>query len=75
MTQTILVLGATGKTGRRLVPRLAARGVTVRAASRQSREGHTLFDWDPGARVPSPGGAGLPRFRTDCQDLGRCCIR
>jgi uncharacterized protein YbjT (DUF2867 family) len=46
MTQTILVLGATGKTGRRLVPRLAARGVTVRAASRQPREGHTLFDWD-----------------------------
>ncbi|WP_432935984.1 NAD(P)H-binding protein [Kribbella sp. CA-253562] len=39
---TILVLGATGKTGRRLVPRLRANGVEVRAAS---RSGETRFDW------------------------------
>jgi uncharacterized protein YbjT (DUF2867 family) len=40
---TILVLGATGKTGRRIVPRLRAAGVDVRAAS---RSGETRFDWD-----------------------------
>lgn len=43
---TTLVLGATGKTGRRLIPRLRLHGVPVRAASRSSR---TPFDWsDPG---------------------------
>lgn len=42
---TTLVLGATGKTGRRIVPRLRLRGVAVRAASRSSA---TAFDWtDP----------------------------
>lgn len=45
MTTTVLVLGATGKSGRRLVPLLQARGVTVRAASRQANAHHTLFDW------------------------------
>ncbi|MEU6129263.1 NAD(P)H-binding protein [Saccharopolyspora sp. NPDC047091] len=45
MTDTTLVLGATGKTGRRIVPRLRLRGVPVRAASRSSA---TRFDWhDP----------------------------
>ena len=39
---TILVLGATGKTGRRIIPRLRMRGVAVRAASRSSA---TAFDW------------------------------
>ncbi|GAA0490075.1 NAD(P)H-binding protein [Streptomyces stramineus] len=38
----ILVLGATGKTGSRVVPRLHALGHTVRAAS---RSGATRFDW------------------------------
>ena len=43
----ILVLGATGKTGRRLVPRLRLRGASVRAASRSSR---IRFDWsEPGS--------------------------
>jgi uncharacterized protein YbjT (DUF2867 family) len=42
----VLVLGATGKSGRRLVPRLAARGVSVRAASRRPGDGRVLFDWD-----------------------------
>ncbi|MDT0308927.1 SDR family oxidoreductase [Streptomyces sp. DSM 44917] len=46
---TVLVLGATGKTGRPLVNALAARGATVRAASRAPREGAgpegVRFDW------------------------------
>ncbi len=42
---TVLVLGAPGKTGRRLVPRLRLRGLSVRVASRSSA---TAFDWsDP----------------------------
>ncbi|WP_030684930.1 NAD(P)H-binding protein [Streptomyces sp. NRRL B-1347] len=41
--ELILVLGATGKTGRRIVPRLRAAGRTVRAAS---RSGETRFDWN-----------------------------
>jgi uncharacterized protein YbjT (DUF2867 family) len=45
-TSTILVLGATGKTGRRLLPFLTARGATVRAASRQPGEDRTRFDWN-----------------------------
>ncbi|AJE82579.1 NmrA family protein [Streptomyces albus] len=39
----ILVLGGTGKTGRRLVGALRARGAEVRAAS---RSGEVRFDWD-----------------------------
>ncbi|WP_041289386.1 NAD(P)H-binding protein [Kribbella flavida] len=39
---TILVLGATGKSGRRVVQRLRARGVEVRAGSRSAQ---TRFDW------------------------------
>ncbi|TFV54533.1 SDR family NAD(P)-dependent oxidoreductase [Mycobacterium sp. PS03-16] len=43
---TTLVLGATGKTGRRVAARLRLQGVPVRAASRSSE---TPFDWsDPG---------------------------
>lgn len=42
---TILVLGATGKTGRRVAARLRLAGTDVRAASRSSA---TRFDWsDP----------------------------
>ncbi|MEV0265767.1 NAD(P)H-binding protein [Streptomyces sp. NPDC050617] len=41
-----LVLGASGKTGRRIAARLRVRGIPVRAASRSSP---TPFDWsDPG---------------------------
>lgn len=40
---TILVLGGTGKTGRRVARRLQDAGVTVRAASRQ---GEYRFDWE-----------------------------
>ena len=44
-TDTTLVLGATGKTGRRVAARLRLHGVPVRAASRSSE---TRFDWsDP----------------------------
>ncbi|MDT9691352.1 NAD(P)H-binding protein [Streptomyces sp. P9(2023)] len=42
-TQTVLVTSATGKTGRRVAERLAARGATVRAGS---RSGTTRFDWE-----------------------------
>ncbi|MEU4390140.1 NAD(P)H-binding protein [Kribbella sp. NPDC023855] len=40
---TILVLGATGKTGRRVVAQLRAEGNEVRAAS---RSGEVRFDWN-----------------------------
>ncbi|WP_265523079.1 NmrA family NAD(P)-binding protein [Oerskovia flava] len=44
---TVLVLGATGKTGRRVADRLDALGVPVRRASRSvSGPGSTPFDWD-----------------------------
>ncbi len=39
----ILVIGATGKTGRRIVQRLAEKGHAVREGSRRS---DTPFDWD-----------------------------
>lgn len=45
MTRSILVLGATGKSGRRLVPLLRQRGHQVRAASRRGLDGTVLFDW------------------------------
>ena len=38
-----LVVGGTGKTGRRIVERLASRGVPTRAASRAA---NPTFDWD-----------------------------
>jgi uncharacterized protein YbjT (DUF2867 family) len=40
---TTLVMGGTGKTGRRVVERLAARGLAVRVGS---RAGTPPFDWD-----------------------------
>ena len=45
MTQQkpILVLGSTGKTGRRVVERLAARGIPTRLGA---RSGKPRFDWD-----------------------------
>jgi uncharacterized protein YbjT (DUF2867 family) len=41
--ETVLVLGGTGKTGRRVVERLQARGVPVRVGSRSAEPG---FDWE-----------------------------
>jgi uncharacterized protein YbjT (DUF2867 family) len=50
MTRRVLVAGATGKVGRRLIPRLVRRGMTVRAASRSpvaapSGIEPVRFDW------------------------------
>lgn len=46
-----LVVGSTGKTGRRVAERLEARGVTVRHGSRSSA---TPFDWeDPATWAPA----------------------
>jgi uncharacterized protein YbjT (DUF2867 family) len=42
-TKPILVLGATGKTGRRVFARLTARGVPIRAGSRSAP---SRFDWE-----------------------------
>jgi uncharacterized protein YbjT (DUF2867 family) len=42
-TKTTLVLGGTGKTGRRVVERLTRRGLPVRTGSRR---GSPPFDWD-----------------------------
>ena len=62
MSNTVLVTGATGKTGRRLVPLLAGRGDTVRAATRHPgttiQDAQTvLFDWrHPGTYAPALDG-------------------
>ena len=48
---TILVLGATGKTGRRVVERLQARGIQTRSGSRSAQP---PFDWeDRGTWAPA----------------------
>jgi uncharacterized protein YbjT (DUF2867 family) len=63
LTDTILVTGATGKTGRRLIPRLVRRGATVRAASRKpiitpSGVESVRFDWaDPSTYEAARKGA------------------
>ena len=50
-TTTTLVLGGTGKTGRRVAERLMARGVAVRLGSRSATP---RFDWDePGTWAPA----------------------
>lgn len=52
----VLVTGATGKTGRRVADRLAARGVAVRAGS---RAGTPRFDWhDPSSWPAALDGVG-----------------
>jgi uncharacterized protein YbjT (DUF2867 family) len=53
---TTLVLGGTGKTGRRVVERLRRRGVPVRVGSRR---GAPPFDWeDPTTWAPALDGVG-----------------
>ena len=53
---TILVLGATGKTGRRVITRLTASGHAVRAGSRSA---DIAFDWeDPATWAPAVAGIG-----------------
>jgi uncharacterized protein YbjT (DUF2867 family) len=55
-TKPTLVLGATGKTGRRIIERLRARGVPTRAGS---RSGQPPFDWeDPATWAPALEGVG-----------------
>src|SRR2546423_124162 len=49
-TAPVLVLGATGKTGRRVATRLAERGVPVRSGSRAVRP---AFDWENPATWPA----------------------
>src|SRR5215213_10458708 len=56
LEQPTLVLGGTGKTGRRVAERLAARGVPVRLGS---RSGEPPFDWEDRASwVPELSGVG-----------------
>jgi uncharacterized protein YbjT (DUF2867 family) len=56
MSKPILVLGGTGKTGRRVVERLEARGLPVRVGS---RSGKPPFDWEDEATwAPALEGAG-----------------
>ncbi|HEY6033408.1 MAG TPA: NAD(P)H-binding protein [Kofleriaceae bacterium] len=42
----ILVIGSSGMTGRRLLPRLTARGATVRPTRRTAGDGHVRFVWE-----------------------------
>jgi len=49
-TRPILVLGGTGKTGRRVAQRLEGRGLAVRIGS---RSGEPRFDWNDAATWPS----------------------
>ena len=52
---TTLVIGGTGKTGRRIVKRLRERGLRVRSAS---RAGEPPFHWeDPATWAPALRGA------------------
>jgi len=56
MTKPILVIGATGKTGRRVAARLTAKGIPVKAAS---RNGQTHFEWnDKSTWLPALEGTG-----------------
>lgn len=84
----ILVVSGTGKTGRRVVQRLAARGLPVRSASRSS---DARFDWTDEATWPGllrgvrsvyvsyqpdlamPGAAGV--IRAFCQAASRAGVR
>ena len=77
---TILVVGATGKTGSRVAAQLVARGITVRAASRTKAEAvanvvPVPFDWDdPETYKTALDGTGSlyfvpPSFRTDYPPL------
>ncbi|MFG1706320.1 NAD(P)H-binding protein [Nonomuraea sp. M3C6] len=62
--EPIVVVGATGKTGRRVTSLLRQRDADVRAASRR---GPTRFDWnDPGTWEPAVRGAGAA-FLVDSQ--------
>ena len=53
MGDTILVTGATGKTGRRLTEALKAMDVIVRAASRRPSADQVAFDWQVSSTYPA----------------------
>ncbi len=55
--QPILVIGATGKTGSRVVSKLEAKGVAVRRGARRSE---TPFDWEDSATW-GPALSGIPK--------------
>ena len=56
MTKPILIIGATGKTGRRVAARLTAQRIPIKAAS---RSGETRFEWnDKSTWAPALQGAG-----------------
>ena len=56
-TRPILVIGASGKTGRRVTDLLSAAGYPVRPASRSSK---TRFDWnDEATWLPALDGASV----------------
>ena len=66
---TILVLGGTGKTGRRIAPRLRAAGATVRTAARNGAD--VRFDWhDPATYDAALHGADVVYFVPPALDLG-----
>jgi uncharacterized protein YbjT (DUF2867 family) len=71
----ILVTGATGKTGRRLLNHLARRGQVTRAASRRGDGGSVVFDWhNPATFAPALDGARAvylvaPEFVDDPSDV------
>lgn len=55
-TKPVLILGGTGKTGRRLAERLTSQGIPVRIGS---RSGSPRFDWEvPATREPAMQGVG-----------------
>jgi uncharacterized protein YbjT (DUF2867 family) len=77
----MVVLGGTGKTGRRVVERLTARGLPLRIGS---RSGEPRFDWEdrstwdpvlegdgrPRAARPRPHAAGLQHYARDAAATG-----
>lgn len=71
----ILVTGATGKTGRRLLNHLARRGQVARRASRRGDGGNVVFDWhNPATFAPALDGARAvylvpPAFVEDPSDV------
>ncbi|MGK5643070.1 NmrA family NAD(P)-binding protein [Streptomyces sp. URMC 126] len=80
-SRSVLVLGATGKTGRRVVRELRAAGVPVRAAS---RSGEVRFDWTEPATwsgaldgvsavylvAPDEGYEAVPEFTAQAVEAG-----
>jgi len=65
---TILLLGGTGKTARRIAPRLRAAGATVRTAARNGAD--VRFDWhDPATYDAALAGADVVYFVPPTFDL------